>query len=91
MPFLDVIQFFDKCKNMCYNKGTTADKTAEQKEVKNMKRVYFDGVTESGAYVQSASVLVNEDYTMLQLVTAIKAAGYVKFMTKTMRKFANVI
>jgi hypothetical protein len=63
------------------------------KGVKTMKKqikVYFDGQRESGAFVQGAAVTVNEDYTMRQLVNAIKAAGYVSFATETMRRLAKV-
>lgn len=58
--------------------------------MKKQIKVYFDGQRESGAFVQGASVTVNEDYTMRQLVNAIKAAGYVSFATDTMRRLAKV-
>ena len=53
-------------------------------------KVYFDGQRESGAFVQGASVTVNEDYTMRQLVNAIKEAGFVTFATDTMKRLAKV-
>ena len=53
--------------------------------------VYFNGELECGAFIQNAMVIVNEDYTMLQLVTAIKEAGYKTFMTGTMKRLAKVI
>ena len=59
--------------------------------MEKMVRVYFDGERESGAYVQNDFVTVGEDYTMLQLVTAIKNAGYVSFATETMKRLAKVI
>ena len=59
--------------------------------MKNTIKVYFNGVLECGAYFQGADVEVPENYTMLQLVTAIKEAGYKRFMTETMRTMANVI
>ena len=56
-----------------------------------MKKVYFDGETDKyGAYVQGACVTVSDDYTMTELVKAIKAAGYATFMTETMRRLAKV-
>ena len=56
-----------------------------------MKKVYFDGETDKyGAYVQGACVWVSDDYTMTELVKAIKAAGYATFMTVTMRRLAKV-
>lgn len=55
-----------------------------------MIRVYFDGQRESGAYVQCDFVTVKENYTMLQLVTAIKNAGYVSFATDTMKRLARI-
>jgi hypothetical protein len=60
------------------------------KTMKKQIKVYFDGQRESGAFVQGASVTLNEDYTMRQLVNAIKAAGYVSFATETMRRLAKV-
>ena len=60
------------------------------KELK-MKKVYFDGVTDKyGAYVQGACVTVSDDYTMTELVRAIKAAGYKAFMTSNMSRLAKV-
>lgn len=55
-----------------------------------MTKVYFDGQLECGAYIQNAMVIVPEDYTMNQLVTAIKDAGYVSFMTRTMRILVEI-
>lgn len=56
----------------------------------NFERVYFDGQLACGAYIQNACVFVQEDYTMEQLVTAIKEAGYVCFMTKTMKRLVMI-
>jgi hypothetical protein len=58
--------------------------------MKKQIKVYFDGERESGAFVQGASVTVSEDYTMRQLVNAIKEAGYISFVTETMRRLAKV-
>lgn len=51
-----------------------------------MIKVYFDGQLECGAYIKNAMVILPEDYTMNQLVKAIKEAGYISFMTDTMKK-----
>lgn len=53
-------------------------------------RVYFDGQRESGAYVQNAMVVLNEDWTMNQLVNAIKDAGYVSFCLDTMKRLVRI-
>lgn len=53
-------------------------------------KVYFDGERESGAYVQCASVILNEDWTMLQLVNAIKEAGYISFCLDTMKRLVRI-
>jgi len=55
-----------------------------------MTKVYFNGQLESGAYIQNACVIINEDYTMNQLVTAIRKAGYVSFMTQTMNSLVKI-
>lgn len=55
-----------------------------------MITVYFDGQLECGAYIQNAKVILPEDYTMNQLVTAIKNAGYVSFMTRTMKILVEI-
>ena len=55
-----------------------------------MIKIYFDGQTTSGAYVQNAFVLVSEDYTMRQLVNAIKEKDFVTFKTRTMNKLVAV-
>lgn len=55
-----------------------------------MTTVYFNGQLECGAYIQNAMVVVPEDYTMNQLVTAIKNAGYVRFMTNSMRTLVEI-
>lgn len=55
-----------------------------------MTTIYFNGQLECGAYIQNAMVIVPEDYTMNQLVTAIKNAGYISFMTRTMRTLVKI-
>ena len=56
-----------------------------------MKKVYFDGITsEYGCYIQNACVFLPEDYTMNQLVSAIRANGYQKFKLRSMKVFAEV-
>jgi hypothetical protein len=53
-------------------------------------RIYFDGQRESGAYIQGAMVVLQEDYTMNQLVKAIKEAGYISFALETMRTLVRI-
>lgn len=54
-------------------------------------RVYFNGETkENGAYIQNAMVVVSEEYTMTELVKAIKEAGYRTFMLQNMNRLARV-
>lgn len=55
-----------------------------------MIKVYFDGETKHGAYVKDACVEVSEDYTMVEIVRAIKDAGYKTFMFGEMRSLARV-
>ena len=55
-----------------------------------MIKVYFNGTTESGCYIQNAMVVLHEDYTMNQLVKAIKEAGYINFMLPTMKRLVEV-
>ncbi len=59
----------------------------------NMKeiKVYFDGITSTyGCYIQNACVTLYEDYTMNQLVSAIKSNGYQMFKLHSMKTFAKV-
>lgn len=53
-------------------------------------RVYFDGQLECGAFIKNASVEVPEDYTMNQLVQAIKNRGFISFMTATMNVLVEI-
>lgn len=54
-------------------------------------KVYFDGITAAyGSYIQNACVILPEDYTMLQLVSAIKLNGYKMFKLHSMNVFAKV-
>lgn len=55
-----------------------------------MIKVYFNGQLENGAFIQNATVIVPEDYTMNQLVTAIKNRGFTSFMTRTMRTLVEI-
>lgn len=55
-----------------------------------MKKVYFEGQLECGAYIKSASVEVPEDYTMNQLVSAIRNRGFISFMTETMHRLVEI-
>lgn len=52
--------------------------------------VYFDGQLETGTFIQNATVEVPEDYTMNQLVTAIKNQGYASFMTRAMKTLVKI-
>ena len=54
-----------------------------------MIRVYFNGILECGAHVES-SVEVREDYGMGELVRAIKAAGFIAFRLPTMKRYTKV-
>lgn len=58
--------------------------------MEKMIKVHFNGVLNCGAFIYGAEVNVPENYTMNQLVTAIKNAGYKSFMTETMKRLANV-
>lgn len=54
-------------------------------------KVYFDGELECGAYIQGAMVVLNEDWTMTQLVKAIKESGYKSFMLiESMRRLVRI-
>ncbi len=55
-----------------------------------MVKVYFDGETSYGSFIYGASVILPEDYTMNQLVTAIKDSGYRTFKLGTMRRLAKI-
>ena len=58
--------------------------------MQKMIKVYFNGVLTCGAYIYGACVEVPEDYTMRQLVNAIKEAGYIQFMLDSMKILAYV-
>lgn len=53
-------------------------------------KVYFDGITNMGCCIKNARVEVNEDYTMRQIVNAIKEAGYQMFKLDSMNRFVKV-
>ena len=59
-----------------------------------MKELYFDGelsLTCGGsAYIQGAKVIVPDDATMNQIVTAIRKAGYISFMLPTMNRLVRI-
>ena len=57
---------------------------------KEMKKVYFDGITEMGCVIKNAMVVVSEDYTMNQMVKAIKENGYKMFKLDSMKRFVEV-
>lgn len=57
----------------------------------NEIKIYFDGITSAyGCFIQNACVTLPEDYTMNQLVSAIKNRGYQKFKLRSMNAFAEV-
>ena len=72
----------EKEKTACKERG----KEMEKKETE----VFFNGVLNCGAVIYGASVIVPEDYTMLEIVKAIKAAGYKAFIMPGMRRPADV-
>lgn len=53
-------------------------------------KVYFDGITEMGCSIKNAMVDVPEDWTMNQMVNAIKEAGYKMFKLDTMKRFVEI-
>lgn len=55
-----------------------------------MTRIYFEGITEMGCVIQNAMVVLPEDWTMYQLVKAIKENGYKMFRLSTMRRFVEI-
>ena len=55
-----------------------------------MIKVYFNSLTEYGSCIYDAVVFVPEDYTMNQLVSAIKEEGYSAFMLPSMRRFVKI-
>ena len=58
--------------------------------MKKMVKVYFNGVLNCGSYIYGACIELPEDYTMRQLVNAIKEAGYKQFMLGSMKSLAFV-
>lgn len=58
---------------------------------RKMVKVYFNGITEMGCCITDAMVVVPEDYTMGEIVRAIKANGYRYFRLDGMRRYAEVI
>lgn len=52
-------------------------------------KVYFEGQTIEGAYIRTF-IMMNEDYTMNQLVSAIKTRGFINFMTSTMNILVTI-
>lgn len=58
--------------------------------MRKMQEVYFDSVLECGAVIKNDMVVLPEDWTMTQLVKALKANGVKMFKLETMRVFAKV-
>lgn len=55
-----------------------------------MRKVRFYGITKDYGCGVYASVILPEDYTMNQLVQAIKTAGYIAFRTETMKILVEI-
>lgn len=55
-----------------------------------MTKIYFNGIRETGAFVYGCEIVMNEDYTMNQLVTHLKKLGYKAFQTTTMKKLVYI-
>nr|DAL50896.1 MAG TPA_asm: hypothetical protein [Caudoviricetes sp.] len=72
------------------NERQETPKGTSRKEINTMIKVYFNGLTEYGSCIYDAVVFVPEDYTMNQLVSAIKEEGYSAFMLPSMRRFVKI-
>ena len=55
-----------------------------------MCKVYFDGVTEMGSYIQNACLVFNEEPTMCGLVIRLKEERYTMFRLPHMPKLVNI-
>lgn len=55
-----------------------------------MYKVYFDGMTKMGSYIQNACLMFNEEPTMCELVIRLKEEGYVMFRLPHMLKLVNI-
>lgn len=59
-----------------------------------MKELYFNGELSmscgGSAYIQGAKVIVPQDPTMNQIITAIREAGYISFKLPGMRKLVRI-
>lgn len=54
-----------------------------------MIKVNFYGITENGCGMYT-SIIMDEDYTMNQLVKALKTRGFIQFRTETMNVLVNI-
>lgn len=54
------------------------------------EKICFTGVLNCGAYIYGAEVYVRKGAGMGEIVRAIKAEGYKKFMLPSMRVLASV-
>lgn len=62
----------------------------EGRKERAMKTLDISGITQMGCVVY-ASIKVPEDYTMNQVVQAVKQAGYKEFrLVDTMKRFVRV-
>lgn len=55
-----------------------------------MCKVYFDGVTKMGSYIQNACLVFDEEPTMCGLVIRLKEEGYTMFKLSHMPKLVNI-
>lgn len=62
----------------------------ERTKGEEMTRVYFDGITEMGCSIKNAMVTVSDDWTMNEIVEAIKDQRYIFFKLPTMKCYAPV-
>lgn len=53
-------------------------------------KIYFTDITEYGSCIYDVVVFVSEDYTMNQLVLAIKEEEYASFKLQSMRCFVKI-
>lgn len=54
------------------------------------EKIYFTGETKSGCFIQGAMVEVSKDATMIEIVRAIRDAGYSRFMLQSMNRLVDV-
>lgn len=55
-----------------------------------MYKVYFDGMTKMGSYIQNACLVFNEEPTMCGLAIRLKEEGYTMFKLPHMPKLVKI-